>query len=193
MKSICVFCGSNKGIDKVFLLTAKKVARLLVKENIELIYGGGNIGLMGALAETVMKKGGNVTGIMPEFLMRREHATLKISKLIIVKSMHERKAKMSELSDGFIVMPGGLGTLEEFFEVWTWEQLRLHMKPIGVLNIDGYFNELIKFLNKAVKLGFIKKEDRELIIVEEDQIKLLKRMQKHYKVNNIDKDIESKT
>lgn len=193
MKSICVFCGSSKGTDKIFSLTAKKVGRLLVKENIELIYGGGNVGLMGSLAETVMKKGGRVTGIIPDFLMRREHATLEISKLIIVKSMHERKAKMSEYSDGFIIMPGGLGTLEEFFEVWTWEQLRLHMKPIGVLNVGEYFNELIDFLDKAVKKGFIKKEDRDLIIVEEEPKKLLKEMQKLHIVNNIDKDIESKT
>ncbi len=193
MKSICVFCGSSKGTDKIFSSTAKKVGRLLVKENMDLVYGGGNVGLMGSLAETVMEKGGRVTGIIPEFLMRREHATLEISRLIIVKSMHERKAKMSEYSDGFIIMPGGLGTLEEFFEVWTWEQLRLHMKPIGVLNIDGYFNDLIKFLNKAVRKGFIRKEDRELILVDEDPGKLLKNMKRHYKANNIDRDIKGKT
>ena len=193
MKSICVFCGSSKGTDKIFSSTAKKVGRLLVKENIDLIYGGGNIGLMGSLAETVMEKGGRVTGIIPEFLMRREHATLEISRLIIVKSMHERKAKMSEYSDGFIIMPGGLGTLEEFFEVWTWEQLRLHMKPIGVLNIEGYYNDLIRFLNKAVKKGFIRKEDRDLIIVEEEPKKLLNNMRKHYKANNVDKDLVKKT
>lgn len=193
MKSICVFCGSSKGTDKIFSSTAKKVGRLLVKENIDLIYGGGNVGLMGSLAETVMEKGGRVTGIIPEFLMRREHATLEISRLIIVKSMHERKAKMSEYSDGFIIMPGGLGTLEEFFEVWTWEQLRLHMKPIGVLNIEGYYNDLIRFLNKAVKKGFIRKEDRDLIIVEEEPKKLLNNMRKHYKANNVDKDLVKKT
>ena len=193
MKSICVFCGSSKGINKIFSSTAKKVGRLLVKENIDLIYGGGNVGLMGSLAESVMKKGGRATGIIPEFLMRREHATLEISKLVIVESMHERKAKMSEYSDGFIIMPGGLGTLEEFFEVWTWEQLRLHMKPIGVLNIDGYYNDLIKFLNKAVKKGFIRKEDRDLIIIDDDPKKLLSKMKKHYRTNNVDKDIEYKT
>lgn len=193
MRSICVFCGSNTGDNKIFASTAKKVAKILLKEKIDFVYGGGNVGLMGILAGDIMDGGGNVTGIIPEFLMRKEHANLKISKLILVKSMHERKAKMSELSDGFLVMPGGLGTLEEFFEVWTWAQLKLHNKPIGILNTGGYYDGLLKFLNNSVKKGFIKKHDRNIIFKEEDPKKLLKLMQKHYVENHKDKQIEERS
>ena len=157
MKSICVFCGSSTGSDKIFSSTAEKVGKLFVKEKIDLVYGGGNVGLMGVIAQTMMNGGGKVTGIMPEFLLKKEHATLKITKLVMVKSMHQRKAKMSEYSDGFYMLPGGLGTMEEFFEVWTWAQLDLHRKPIGVLNTAGYYNGLIKFLDMAVSKGFIRK------------------------------------
>ena len=193
MKSICVFCGSSIGADKIFASTAKKVGKLFLKEGIEFVYGGGNIGLMGVLAGTIMNGGGKAIGVMPEFLMRREHADLKISELIIVSSMHERKAKMAELSDGFWVMPGGLGTMEEFFEVWTWSQLSLHKKPIGVLNIDGYYDGLLKFLNRAMKKGFIKKPDRNIILVDDNPKRLLKQMQAHYIENHKGKQIEEKT
>lgn len=183
MKSVCVFCGSSIGSDKVFASSAKKVGEVFLKESIEFVYGGGNVGLMGIIADIIMKGGGKVTGVMPEFLMRKEHASLEITKLILVQSMHERKAKMSELSDGFMIMPGGLGTLEEFFEVWTWAQLELHIKPIGVLNTDGYYDGLIKFINKAVKKGFIRKADRDLIYIEEDPKKLLSLMRDHFTGN----------
>lgn len=181
------------GSDEVFADETRKLARLFLKEKIELVYGGGNVGLMGIIAGVMMEGGGIVKGIMPEFLMRREHADLEITKLILVQSMHERKAMMSELSHAFIILPGGIGTMEEFFEVWTWEQLRLHNKPIGVLNIDGYYDPLIKFLDRSVKKGFLRKEDRELILVEEEPKKLLKKMKKHYKENHTDPDIEEKT
>jgi uncharacterized protein (TIGR00730 family) len=130
---------------------------------------------------------------MPEFLMRKEHANLEISKLILVQSMHERKAKMSELSDGFMVMPGGLGTLEEFFEVWTWAQLELHVKPIGILNTVGYYDSLIKFIDKAVKKGFIKKADRDLIYIEEEPKKLLKLMRAHFTENHKNSQLKEKS
>lgn len=184
MKSVCVFCGSSHGTDKVFESSAKKAAKVFLKEGVEFVYGGGNVGLMGVMAETIMNGGGKVTGVMPEFLMRKEHANLEISKLILVQSMHERKAKMSELSDGFMVMPGGLGTLEEFFEVWTWAQLELHVKPMGILNTDGYYDGLIRFIDKAVKKGFIKKADRDLIYIEEEPKKLLKLMREHFTENH---------
>lgn len=193
MKSICVFCGSSIGSDDIYADETKKLAKIFLKEDLELVYGGGNVGLMGVMAGILMKGGGKVTGIMPEFLMRREHADLEITKLVIVHSMHERKAMMAELSHAFIILPGGIGTMEEFFEVWTWEQLRLHNKPIGVLNIDGYYNPLIKFLDRAVKKGFLKKEDRDLILVDEEAKKLLKKMKKHYKLNHTDPGIEKKT
>jgi uncharacterized protein (TIGR00730 family) len=130
---------------------------------------------------------------MPEFLMRKEHANLEISQLILVKSMHERKAKMSELSDGFMVMPGGLGTLEEFFEVWTWAQLELHLKPIGILNTEGYYDGLIQFIDKAVKKGFIKKADRDLIYIEEEPKKLLKLMRAHHTENHKNSHLKEKS
>ena len=193
MKSVCVFCGSSIGSDKIFGDTAKKVAKVFLKEEIEFVYGGGNVGLMGIIAETIMKGGGKVTGVMPEFLMRKEHANLEITKLILVKSMHERKAKMSELSDGFMVMPGGLGTLEEFFEVWTWAQLELHVKPIGILNTDGYYNGIIKFIDKAVKKGFIKKTDRDLIYIEDEPRKLLKLMREHFTENHRNGQVKEKS
>jgi len=193
MKSICVFCGSSPGSDKEFAEETKKLAALFLKENIELVYGGGNIGLMGVIAGAMMEGGGKVTGIMPEFLMRREHADLEITKLILVQSMHERKAMMSELSNGFIVLPGGLGTLEEFFEVWTWEQLRLHNKPIGVLNTGGYYDGMIKFLDHSVEKGFLRKEDRDLILIDDDPGQLLVKMQARYTENHTDPDIEEKT
>src|SRR5690606_20357807 len=180
MKSICVFCGSSPGSDKEFAEETKKLAALFLKENIELVYGGGNIGLMGVIAGAMMEGGGKVTGIMPEFLMRREHADLEITKLILVQSMHERKAMMSELSNAFVILPGGIGTLEEFFEVWTWEQLRLHNKPIGVLNISGYYDDMIKFLDNSVEKSFLRKADRDLILIDDDPTKLLIKMQARY-------------
>lgn len=193
MKSICVFCGSSPGSDKEFAEETKKLAELFLKENIELVYGGGNIGLMGVIAGTMMEGGGKVTGIMPEFLMRREHADLEITKLILVQSMHERKAMMSELSNAFIILPGGIGTLEEFFEVWTWEQLRLHNKPIGVLNISGYYDDMIKFLDNSVEKSFLRKADRDLILIDDDPTKLLIKMQARYTENHTDPNIEEKT
>ena len=180
MKSICVFCGSRMGADKVYEKTADRLGQLLVKKNIDLVYGGGNIGLMGILATRVMKDGGRVTGIIPHFLSRREHANLAISRLILVDSMHERKAKMLELSDAYIVMPGGLGTMEEFFEAWTWAQLKLHSMPIGVLNTKGYYMMLLKFLDRSVKNGFVKKRDRDIILTGRKPGKLLKDMQELY-------------
>ncbi|MBK8551835.1 MAG: TIGR00730 family Rossman fold protein [Ignavibacteria bacterium] len=176
MKSICVFCGSNSGKGVKHLLAAQSLGKILAKENITLVYGGGNVGIMGEIANTVLQYNGKVIGIIPEDLVAREAALKEVTELIIVKSMHERKAKMSELSDGFIVMSGGIGTLEEFFEVWTWAQLGIHEKPIGILNIDGYYDLMIDFINNCVKQEFVHEKNLDMIIIEKDAETLLEKM-----------------
>lgn len=188
MKSICVFCGSKENLSEVYTSGAKELGKLLAEKNIGLIYGGGNVGLMGEIASAVLNSGGKVTGIIPEDLMERERARkknlLELTELKIVKTMHQRKAMMSELSDGFIAMPGGLGTLEEFFEIWTWAQLGIHGKPIGLLNINNYFQNLIDFLEHSVKEGFVSKVHKEMVIIEEKQAILLERME-NYKAPDV--------
>lgn len=176
MKSICVFCGSNSGKGVKHLLAAQSLGKILAKENITLVYGGGNVGVMGEIANTVLQYNGKVIGIIPEDLVAREAALKEVTELIIVKSMHERKAKMSELSDGFIVLSGGIGTLEEFFEVWTWAQLGIHGKPIGILNIDGYYDLMIEFINNCVKQEFVHEKNLDMIIIEKDPETLLQKM-----------------
>lgn len=167
MKSICVFCGSSKGNNPNFTQAAKNLGHTLVKQKLKLIYGGASIGLMGVLADAVIEAGGEVIGVMPEALANREIAHKNLSKLHIVNSMHERKALMSTLSDGFIALPGGLGTIEEFFEVLTWAQLGIHNKPCGVLNINGYYDQLFNFLRHAVDVKMLKKEYLSMIISDE--------------------------
>ena len=176
MKSICVFCGSNSGEGVKHLLAAQKLGSLIAKNSLTLVYGGGNVGIMGELANNVLKYNGNVTGVIPENLVAREAALKDVTELKIVKSMHERKALMSELSDGFIAMSGGIGTLEEFFEVWTWAQLGIHCKPIGLLNIDGYYSKLVEFIKDCVKNGFIRNDNLDMILVESDPEILLEKM-----------------
>ena len=150
MKSLCVFCGSSAGRDEAYVETARQLGRLLAERGITLVYGGGAIGLMGACAEACLAAGGKVVGIIPEHLMRMEVGSLDLTELHVVKTMHERKAMMAELSDGFIVLPGGVGTMEEFFEVWTWGQLGIHRKPFGVLNVKGYYDALFSFIATMV-------------------------------------------
>lgn len=176
MKSICVFCGSSSGKGVKHLIAAQQLGKIIAGENLNLVYGGGNVGIMGELANTVLQYNGNVTGVIPEDLVARETALREVTELIIVKSMHERKAIMSELSDGFIAMSGGIGTLEEFFEVWTWAQLGIHNKPIGILNIDSYYDLLIEFIINSVDNGFVKQENLEMIIVENDAENLIRKM-----------------
>lgn len=189
MKSICVFCGSSSGKGVKHLLAAQKLGEIIVRKNLSLVYGGGNVGIMGELANTVLKYNGKVTGVIPENLVKREAALKEVTELVIVKSMHERKAKMSELSNGFIAMSGGIGTLEEFFEVWTWAQLGIHSKPIGILNTDDYYTKLMDFIDHSVEQEFLKKENLDMIIVDTDPENLINRM-KVYKPSEVKKWID---
>jgi hypothetical protein len=156
MKSICIYCGSAVGTSPRYAQAARELAHGLVADHIALVYGGGNIGLMGVIASEVMRLGGEATGVIPQALMNKEIGHVGLTRLHIVKDMHERKALMAELSDGFIAMPGGVGTLEELFEVFTWLQLGLHDKPIGLLNVDGFYDGLIAFIQHQVTEGFLK-------------------------------------
>lgn len=156
MKSICVFCGSSMGFHPIYKKSAHDLGKHIANENLSLIYGGGSVGLMGILADSVMEHGGKVIGIIPRFLYEKEVGHDGVSELIIVDSMHERKQKMAELSQGFIAMPGGIGTLEELFEIFTWAQLALIKKPVALFNVNNYYDDIIHFLNKMVTEGFIK-------------------------------------
>lgn len=176
MKSVCVFCGSSSGKGVSHLKAAQKLGKLIAADNIALVYGGGNIGIMGEIANTVLQFNGKVTGVIPEDLVNREVALHDVTDLRIVKSMHERKALMSELSDGFIAMSGGIGTLEELFEIWTWTQLGIFAKPIGILNVDNYYDKLIEFIYEAVENEFVMKKYLDMILVDTDPENLLFRM-----------------
>ncbi|MBV6479954.1 MAG: LOG family protein YvdD [Ignavibacteria bacterium] len=189
MKSICVFCGSNSGKGTKHLQTAQRLGKLIAEKNLTLIYGGGNIGIMGELANTVLQYNGDVTGVIPENLVQREAALKEVTNLIVVNSMHDRKAKMMELSDGFIAMSGGIGTLEEFFEVWTWAQLGIHSKPIGLLNTDNYFGGMIEFLTNSVSQEFLKREIFEMIIIDDNAESMIERMN-NYTPLQVDKWID---
>ena len=175
MKSIAVFCGSSLGADTDYALAAESLGKLLAREKITLIYGGGNIGLMGKLATAALEAGGHVIGIIPEFMMGKEIGNIDVPDLRIVKSMHERKALMAELADGFIAMPGGFGTLEEFAEVLTWSQLGLHTpaKPFGLLNVAGFYDHLLAFLDHATARQLIRPKHRALLLTATDPDELL--------------------
>jgi len=179
LKSICVFCGSSVGTEDSYWDAAHELGRAIAESGRRLVYGGGNIGLMGVTADAVLAGGGEVIGIIPQNLMDREVGHRGISELRVVDSMHQRKQLMSDLSDGFVILPGGLGTLEEFFEVWTWGQLGLHRKPYGILNTNGYYDSLLRFLDHAVESGFVRPAHRELLIVEEEPMELLRRLDSH--------------
>lgn len=159
-----------------YLQSAQKLGKILARKNLELVYGGGNVGIMGEIANTVLKYNGRVTGIIPRNLVARESALREVTELIIVGSMHERKMKMSELADGFIAMPGGIGTLEEFFEVWTWAQLGIHSKPVGLLDTDNYFGKLKEFINHMIDNEFVKNENLDMIITDDNPETLIERM-----------------
>jgi uncharacterized protein (TIGR00730 family) len=177
MRSICVYCGSAAGNSPAFHLAATTLAHHLVSKNLELVYGGGNVGLMKVIADEVLKLGGHVTGVIPKALMEREVGHSSLNKLHVVSNMHERKALMAELSDGFIALPGGIGTMEELFEMFTWLQLGFHQKPLGLLNVDGFYDHLLQFLEHAVSSGFLKPEHNTLLIKENDPSLLINRMQ----------------
>ena len=164
LRRVCVFAGSSPGAHSAYADAARDLGRALATRKLELVYGGANVGLMGLLADSVLECGGSVIGVLPEALVSKEVAHRGLSDLRIVSSMHERKAVMSELSDGFVGLPGGLGTLDEFFEVVTWAQLGLHSKPCGLLDVLGYFDSLLAFLNHAVKERFVRPEHRAMIM-----------------------------
>jgi len=173
---LCVFCGSSTGKRPAYRQVAEQLGGVMVERGIELVYGGGNIGLMGVLADTVLARGGKVTGVIPDSLMAREVGHRGLTELRIVNSMHERKALMSDLSDGFIALPGGFGTLEEFCEVVTWSQLGLQSKPCGLLNVESYYAPLLELFDQAVREGFLSKENRGLVLDDEDPARLLEKM-----------------
>lgn len=180
MTRVCVFCGSSPGHRPTYLEAARQLGTLMAARGTSLVYGGASIGLMGAIADACLAGGGHVTGVIPQNLVDREIAHDRLSDLRIVGSMHERKALMADLADAFVVLPGGMGTLEEACEVLTWGQLGLHAKPCGFLNVAGYFDQLIGFLDHAVTERFLKPEYRSMIIVEQEPIGLLGRLD-HYR------------
>ncbi|MDZ4676762.1 MAG: TIGR00730 family Rossman fold protein [Oligoflexia bacterium] len=174
MKRICVFCGSNPGNRLEYLTAAKELGHLLAAKKIGLVYGGASIGIMGAIANAVLEKGGEVIGVMPQHLVDREVAHKNLTTLHVVKTMHERKALMEKLSDAFIALPGGFGTLDEFCEILTWSQLGFHKKPSGLLNIVGYYDLFIKFINNCNAEGLIRKENHEMMFAASNAKDLLK-------------------
>ncbi|GGC72199.1 TIGR00730 family Rossman fold protein [Undibacterium terreum] len=182
MKSICVYCGSSAGASAVYTEAAQSLAKQFVDNDIALVYGGGNVGLMGVIADEVLRLGGKATGVIPKALMDKEVGHTGLTQLHIVANMHERKAMMADLSDGFIAMPGGVGTLEELFEVFTWAQLGFHTKPIGVLNVDGFYNSLIAFLEHTVASRFLKAEHLAMLFNEADPQKLVQRFRQYQPV-----------
>jgi hypothetical protein len=175
MRSLCVFCGSSPGARPDYAATARLLGASLARRAVRLVYGGARVGLMRELADAVLHAGGEVTGVIPESLRAREVAHTDLRDLRIVGSMHERKALMSDLADGFLAIPGGAGTLEEFFEVWTWAQLGIHRKPCGLLNVQGYFDGLLTFLDHAVSERFLRLEHRAMVLVDDDAERLLER------------------
>jgi uncharacterized protein (TIGR00730 family) len=173
VKSLCVFCGSADGVPPTFVTATRAFAAACVQRGIRLVYGGASVGLMGTLADAALETGGEVIGVVPRALVAREIAHRGLTQLHIVDTMHQRKAKMAELADAFVALPGGIGTLEEFFEVWTWGQLGIHHKPYGLLNVDDFYTPLIAFLDHASRAGFIRAAQREQVAVANDATTLL--------------------
>jgi uncharacterized protein (TIGR00730 family) len=175
IRRVCVFCGSNTGSDPVYVDAARGLGRLLAREGVGLVYGGGSVGLMGELADAVLHAGGEAIGVIPHALWAREVGHRGLTDLRIVETMHERKAMMADLSDAFIALPGGLGTLEEIFEIWTWAQLGLHAKPLGFLDVNGFYAPLMQFLDRAVRERFLRDPHRSIALVDADAARLLQR------------------
>ncbi len=179
MKRITVFCGSSSGTEEIYTSQATLLGQTLAKRNIELVYGGANVGLMGAVADGVLNAGGKVIGVLPDFLRSKEIAHRQLTELILVETMHERKTKMNDLSDGVIALPGGFGTLDECFEMLTWAQLGLHKKPIGILNVDGFYDALIVFIQTTVDKGFLKPANQQMLLVSDSIDDLLDKMENY--------------
>ena len=179
LKSLCVYCGSSPGLRAAYIEAAEAFGRLIATEGITLVYGGGNVGLMGALADSVLQAGGNVIGVIPERLAAKELAHNGLSELHLVGSMHERKLKMAELSDAFVALPGGAGTIEEIFEVFTWTQLGFHLKPCAFLDVDQYYARLFQFLDHMADQRFITKEHLDSLISGVDPADLLRKLRNY--------------
>jgi uncharacterized protein (TIGR00730 family) len=177
MKSIAVYCGASSGVKPLYAEAAQALARALVEHNIALVYGGGKVGLMGVIADEVLRLGGEASGVIPRALLEREVGHDGLTRMFVVKDMHERKAMMSDLSDGFIAMPGGFGTLEELFEMLTWSQLGIHNKPVGLLNVDRFYDGLLGFVGHQQQEGFVRPHHAALIRVEADPVALIRRLQ----------------
>jgi uncharacterized protein (TIGR00730 family) len=178
VERICVFCGASPGARPAYREVTGELARLLVSDGIGVVFGGGGVGLMGALADAVLADGGQITGVIPRSLVEREIAHRDVTDMRVVGSMHERKALMADLADAFIALPGGLGTLEELFEVYTWAQLGLHRKPCALLNVQGYYDGIADFLSHAVEERFVREEHREMLIVEREPRALIERLRR---------------
>ena len=179
MRSFCVFCGSSSGRDAAYAAAATSFGELLARQNIELVWGGGNVGLMGIVADSVLAEGGKAYGVIPSFMADRELAHPQATELAVVGSMHLRKAAMAERADGFVALPGGFGTLDELFEIITWAQLHIHAKPVGLLNVRGFFDPLLVMLRHMSHEGFIKAPHLSLIHVADDPVSLLQSMRAH--------------
>ena len=177
MRRVCVFCGSSSGASPVYLEAARAMGRTLAGRGLGLVYGGGSVGLMGAVADAALAAGGEVVGVIPRALQLRELAHARLTTLHVVGSMHERKARMAELADGFVALPGGMGTLEELAEILTWAQLGLHARPVGLIDVAGYFGPLVAFFDRAVAEGFLRPEHRRLLAVGEEPGALLDRFE----------------
>lgn len=176
MKRLCVFCGSSDGAQEVYRQQCQVLADAMATREIDLVYGGASIGLMGTIADSVLAHGRKAIGVIPEHLQNHEISHSGLSELLVTTDMHQRKAKMAELSDGFVALPGGIGTLEELFEIATWQQLGLHQKPVGILNIDHYYDSLLEFLNHSVKEKFFKRHHLDNLLVSSDADTLLDQM-----------------
>lgn len=177
--SLCVYCGSSAGRRPVYAEVARTFARALVARGIGLVYGGSSFGVMGALADEVLRAGGSAVGVIPRSLVERERAHQGLTQLHVTESMHERKAVMAELADGFVALPGGVGTMEELFEIWTWAQLGIHHKPCGLLNAAGYYEKLVAFLDVATAERFVRPEQRGMLIVADTAEMLLDRLERY--------------
>jgi uncharacterized protein (TIGR00730 family) len=175
-RSVCVYCGSNAGVQPGYAAAARGLGALLAGRGIELVFGGGSVGLMGVLANAALAAGGRVVGVIPHGLRSEELAHEGVSEMIAVDSMHARKQRMVDLADAFIAMPGGIGTMDELFETWTWLQLGIHAKPIGLLNVDGYYDPLIAFLRQMSGQGFLKPAHLDCLLVDSDGGRLLERL-----------------
>jgi uncharacterized protein (TIGR00730 family) len=176
MKTIAVYCGASSGAKPLYAEASRELARALVEHNIGLVYGGGKVGLMGVIADEVLRLGGEATGVIPRALLEREVGHAGLTRMFVVKDMHERKAMMSDLADGFIAMPGGMGTLEELFEMVTWSQLGIHDKPIGLYNVDGFYDSLLQFVGHLQGEGFVRPQHAALLMHEHDPDALVRRL-----------------